>query len=225
MFHSSIVALRGLAIVLALVLGLSTAPQVFAAQSDQDENPEGLVAASSVTYVNEEPGFSLLQLNVFAFEDEDAASAGLDFIVDATTASLVEGAGLDEDNGTPAANPQVRDITGVEGLDELGDEARAYELPVGEGVSFVNLVVRDGSNVHYWLYSSTDLSFVVGSEATPVATPSAQAPVDVLLDIAIPWFADGIKRDGELIDQLPTLDELPEGFTEADREESIDITQ
>ncbi|CAA9550151.1 MAG: hypothetical protein AVDCRST_MAG33-821 [uncultured Thermomicrobiales bacterium] len=223
MFRSSVAAFRGLAIVLALVLGLSAAPQAFAAQGDPDEIPEGLIAGSSVTYVNEEQDFSTLLFNVLAFEDEGAAATGLDFIVDATTASLDDVAVSGEEDGTPAAELEVTELTDVEGLDELGDEARAYEIPFGEGVNVAILLVRDGLNVHYWSYITTDLSSLDGSEATPAATPTAEALIDVLLGIATPWFEDGIDPDAELIDQLPTIDELPDGYTESDRQESIDL--
>ena len=222
MSQSSVAALRSLAIVLVMVLGLSAASPAFASQADPDDVPEGIVAGSSVSYTNEEAGFATLLFNVFAFEDEETATAGLQTIFEATTASLDDVTGPGGDGGTPAAL-ELTDLSEIEGLDELGDEARAYLLPFGDGVTFVNLLVRDGVNVHYWSYITTDLSSLDGSVATPMATPTTEESADVLLGIAIPWFADGIDRDAELIDQLPTIDDLPAGYTEADRQESLDL--
>ena len=221
MFGKTAIWLRGIVVALALVIGLSAAPQVFAAQ-DAIAPPEGLTDGSSITYTGED-GYTTLILSVFSFEDEDAASNGLQELVDATTSSL-EGLGAGAaDSGTPAATPEATELTDVEGLDDLGDEARAFDVSLGEGLSFINLYVRDGSNVHYWAYIAADLGSLGVADATPEATPTAGEPIDVLLGIATPWFADGPDIDAALIDQLPGADDVPAGFTETDRQESLDL--
>lgn len=221
MFGKTAIALRGIAVALALVIGLSTAPQAFSAQ-ETSEPPEGLTDGSSIQYTGGDGSITLI-LSVFSFEDDDAASSGLHELIDATSSSVGALAGDSGDSGTPAAAPDITELTDLEGLDDLGDEARAFEVPFGEGVSFINLYVRDGSNIHYWAYIAADLGAFGGSETTPEATPTGEAPVDVLLGIATPWFADGIDRDAALIDQLPGADDVPAGFTESGRQESLDL--
>ncbi len=221
MFGKTAIWLRGIAVALALVIGLSAAPQAFAAQ-DAIAPPAGLTGGSSITYTGED-GYTTLILSVFSFEDEDAASNGIQELVDATTSSLDSLAADASDSGTPAAAPEATELTDLQGLDELGDEARAFDIPLGEGLSFINLYVRDGSNVHYWAYIAADFGSLDGSDSTPEATPTGEAPIDVLLGIATPWFADGPDQDAALIDQLPGADDVPAGFTETDRQESLDL--
>ena len=222
MFGHTAIWLRGIAVALALVIGLSAAPRAFAAQ-DELAPPEGLTGGSSITY-SDEDGSTTLILSAFSFEDENTASNGFQEIIDATTSSFDDLAAGTGDGGTPAAGSAVTELTDLEGLNDLGDEARAYEVPPSEGISFSVLFVRDGSNVHFWGYLTADFSSFDGSVATPAATPGAEAPVDILLGIATPWFADGPDQDAPLIDQLPGADVVPAGFTETDREESLDLS-
>lgn len=221
MFGTTVIWLRGIAVALALVIGLSAAPKAFATQ-DTVEPPEGLTGGSSITYTGED-GSTTLILSAFSFEDEGAASNGIQELVDATTSSFDDLAAGTGHSGTPAAAPEATQLTDLEGLDELGDEARAYEVPLGDGLSFSSLFVRDGSNVHYWAYIAADFGSFDGSVATPEATPEGEAPIDVLLGIATPWFADGPDQDVALIDQLPGADDVPAGYTETDRQESLDL--
>ncbi len=221
MVSNAAIALRAIAVVLAVVIGLSAAPQAFAAQGTGDQ-PEGVTDASAITFAGED-GSTTLILAVLSFEDDDAASNGLQELIDATITSFNADAADAGDSGTPAAGSEAIELTDLEGLDDLGDEARMFDVPFGEGVSFINLYLRDGTNVHYWAYVAADLGALDGSEATPEATPAGEAPVDVLLGIATPWFVDGIDRDAALIDQLPGTDDVPAGFTEIERQESLDL--
>lgn len=222
MLRPSGAALRGIVLVVALLLGLSAAPPTFAAQGATDQLPDGLVDGAYVTYTNEDD-FSSISLSVFAFEDaESAETTGLDAIVEATSFSLNDGA-PPADDSTPVADLDAMESTGIDGLEELGDEAVAYEIPFGEGVSLTNLLVRDGANVHLLSYVAIDLGSLEESGTTPEVTDDAVVPIDVLAGIAGPWFEDGIDRDAELIDQIPTVDLLPDGYTETDRQESLEL--
>ena len=43
-----------------------------------------------------------------------------------------------------------------------------------------------------------------------------------LTEIGDDWFGGDKPDDGELIDQLPTVDQLPDGYSEDERSESLD---
>lgn len=226
MFNNPVVVSRRIVMALALLMGVSVAPQAFAAQSGPAEIPAGLTSGAQVSYTNE-ADLSTLVFTVFSFGDEAAAKAGLDQLAELATTSLESAAEPVGAGGTPEAAPKVTELTDVQGLNELGDEARAYDVPFGEGVSLVTLLVRDGANIHYWAYVITDLGSFDATASTPAATPAAtpagEAPIDVLVGIATPWFDSGINREGALIDQLPGQNDVPAGYTEVDRQESLDL--
>lgn len=206
---------------LALLLSLGVTLQG-AAQSDDDDIPEGVTDAASISYVLEsgdDPLAPIYGFMIFSFVDDDAASTAMDAVPD-------EFIGMDE---TGSELIEI-DTDEIDGLDDLGDEARAYRIDFGDevgGLDFSILSVRDGSNLHVWTSIVLDFSFALEDDAA-AADDDAAEPADPLfgatdlVEIAADWF-DGDKPDrGDLIDQLPTVDQLPDGYVEGDRAENLD---
>lgn len=216
------------AICLGLVGGLPAA-----AQFTDSGVPEGAIDGASISYLEEsgeDPLAPYYSFEVFTFEDDDAATAALADLPQQLSEQISAGTDASDPTTGDAELVEV-DAADVEGLDGLGDEARAYELSFGEDLgnsAFSLLTVRDGANVHLWLSFVLDFSAVLGDSGTPAATPAATPTVDAgqgvadLVKIGDAWFNGDKPDDGDLIDQLPTIDQLPDGYTEADRYENLD---
>lgn len=214
MFGRTTTALRGVAVAAAVALGVSTTAPAFA----QDvAPPEGLVDGAQATFASED-NLSQYIFSVFQFEDEAQAEAGLDAVIDVASQSL----------GEADAAEEPTELTDVEGLDQLGDQATAYSLQFAEGVDLTYIVVLDGVYIHYWASVGADLSDITGSTpeadatATADSTPGAGgAPVDELVSIATAVIGEGAPESAALGDLLPTVEDLPEGYTEVSRTESL----
>ncbi|HEV2528045.1 MAG TPA: acid shock protein [Thermomicrobiales bacterium] len=215
MFGRSTAAVRVLAIAVAMALGLSSVATAFA--QDTTAPPEGLVDGAQATYATED-SLSQLIFSVFQFEDEAAAEAGLDAVLEVASASL----------GDTGAAAEPTELTDVEGLDEIGDRASAYDLEIAEGVNVTYIVILDGVYIHYWAFVGADLDALGLStpeaDAPPdlAATPGAGGdPVDVLVDIASSVLGEGAPEGAALGDLLPTDEDVPAGYTENSRSESL----
>ena len=238
----STILFRVAAMAVALVFGLSAAGQTFA-QGSIPGAPAGLQDGAQATYTNQSDG-SILVLTDFRFQDEQSATDGVDAITtlfEQQLSSSLSGSGMSPSATTSEATAEASDIpsdsgagaeataaaTPVEienakGLDNVGDEAHAYQLDVAKGIEIYYLVIRDSTDVHLWAYVSADLGSLGGGEATAAATagPNGSA-LDVLTGIASDWFSDGSHASDSPADALPSQDALPQGFSLTDQTDSL----
>lgn len=215
MTRLSLLPVRLLAVALALVLATVAAPRAFA--QDAPQLPDGVTAGATASFTND-TDFSQLSFTVLQFEDDDAAEAGFDAVVSLSEDSFASLGDL-TGSGTPAAAPEITEVTDIEGLDDIGDQRRLTQVTITDGIDVTQLYVRDGDSVQYWASISTDLSGLTGEATTPVASPAAGSPAELLVGIAGPWFDGGFADDAPLTEQLPSQDVVPAGFTETSRQE------
>ncbi len=211
--------------VLALVIALGGTARVAAQDVELTGIPDGATDGASIGYMSDDednPYAPILTLGVFAFDDEDAAEDGYaDYI--AQFEAAMEEATSDADVETDLVPLDGNDI---DGLDGLGDERVAYRMDyVGEdvgGFSFGILIVRDGETVHYWSGMIFDFAALLADEG-PIESPvEANDAITFLVELGSPWFDGDMPTDGDLIERLPSLDELPDGYAESERAEGLD---
>ena len=224
---------RAFVAMIAVSLGLAGTIQVSAQISDSGV-PAGAIDGAAISYQPAEVSFDALTATyfnplVFTFEDDDAATMAQDALP-RQIADVVSG-GLEDD---AADQPGLVEVNGadLDGLDGIGDDARAYEQRFAEGPggsSIGLLTVREGANVFIWVAFALDFGAVLGDEGTPSATlastpasGSVGQGVAVLVEIADTWFNGDKPAEGALIDQLPTVDQLPEGYVATERYENLD---
>jgi hypothetical protein len=205
--------------VLALVLALGGTARV--AAQDESEIPEGATDGATIAFSPasiEDAQAPIYSFGVFTFEDDDAAEAGLDDYVQ----QFQDNFAADEETSA-----EITELDGddVDGLDDLGDEAHAYIVDTSAdeelaGTSVGLLAVRDGAQFQVWLGVVLDFSAFTGdATAEPV---DARAGIDALLEIAPDWFGGDRPDDGDLVEQLPGLDQLPDGYEETARAEGLE---
>ena len=223
---------RVLLMAVALALGFSGAFRA-SAQIAESGVPAGATDGASIAYLDasgEDEFAPVYSLSVFTFDDEAAAADVMERVPRDYSDLLA--AGLDPENPMGDAELVPVDSADLAGIGNLGDDARAYRVRLGDdtgGLSLSLLTIRDGANVHLWLSFVLDFGALPGDQGTPAATPAATpATADAnegladLVGIGDAWF-NGDKPDGgNLIDQLPAVDHLPDGYTEVDRYENLD---
>jgi hypothetical protein len=213
--------------VLALVVALIGTVAVSAQDEPLTGIPEGATDGASISYMSEnedDPLAPVLTFAMFSFEDDEAAEEGFEDYVEQFETAMAETAAEESENGLVV---ELVEMGGdeLDGLDELGDERMAWRIDyVGEdvaGFSFGILMVRDGETVQAWSRIIFDLSVLMGGEATaePVGANDA---INFLVGFATDWFDGGMPDDGDLIDRLPTIDDLPAGYAETERAEGLD---
>lgn len=217
--------LRVLAITAAMALGLTATGGLVAtaAQIDPETGiPDGATDGASITYTNDSdtaaPFYSFL---IFQFDDDDAATEAMEAYPELLASELTGEEASEEPSG------ELVELTDEEfdGLGDLGDEAAAYTVDLGEemsGFSVGLLLVREGDTLEVWTAVVIDLSGFLGEEAPSAEPIDALAAVNGLASVAGDWFGGDRPDDGELIDRLPTAEVLGDGYTEADRAESLE---
>ena len=224
---------RAFVVMIAVSLGLTGTIQASAQISDSGV-PAGAIDGAAISYQPAEVSFdaptaTYFNLLVFTFADDDAATTAQDALPQ-QIADVVSG-GVEHD---AADRPGLVQVNGadLDGLDGIGEDARAYEqrFDEGSGGSSIGLLtVREGANVFIWVAFALDFGAVLGDEGTPTVTPSstptsagAGQGVTDLVEIADTWFNGDKPEGGALIDQLPTVDQLPEGYVATERYENLD---
>ena len=221
---------RMLLVTLALVLGLAGALPA-SAQFSETGVPDDAVDGAAVTWQQDSgddrtaPTFSFL---VFAFVDDAAAAKAQDDLPGHL--AHVTGPGLDIAFGDPSDLDEV-DSAVLAGLDGVGEDARAYQeqFDGGLGNSSIDLLtIRDGANLHVWVSFLLDVGGLLVDAGVdvgiPVVTPAANGGQGLadLVGIAGAWSRSDRPDGGDLIDQLPTADQLPDGYGESGRYENLD---
>ncbi|HEV2528044.1 MAG TPA: hypothetical protein VGT61_06345 [Thermomicrobiales bacterium] len=211
-----------LAAVMVLLLAAGTPLSTAAQDADMAAIPEGATDGALVSYMpsdDEDSQAPVYAFTVFSFEDDAAAESAFDTYIEEFEASLATDA---------AAEVTVVEVTGdeAEGLDDLGDQRAAFRVEAtGDalaGFGFGVLLVREGDALHVWTALVFDLSGLTGESEATAASVDPNASLDALLAIAPDWFDGDQSRDGALIDQLPGLDALPDGYEEVQRAEGLD---
>jgi hypothetical protein len=213
--------------VLALVVAVAGTATVSAQDDPLTGVPEGATDGASITYMSEnedDPLAPILTFGMFSFEDDEAAEEGYAAYVEQFETAMAEAAAEESEDGVVV---ELVEMGGdeLDGLDDLGDERKAWRIDyVGEdaaGFSFGILMVRDGETVQAWSGIIFDLSALMGGEATaePVGANDA---INFLVEFGTDWFDGGMPDDGDLIDRLPTVDDLPAGYAETERAEGLD---
>ena len=207
--------LRGLAIAVALLLGLTTnLSSTSAASQSEAIVPPGTVDAAARAIANlDDQAATAYSFNVYTFETGDDAQSAAD--LEEQLLIRAASAGPNEVLGTPVAGDITEDTVSDELLGSV-DSAVSYTttVEIGDTSSLViSMVIRQDTNVYLWTAIGS------GSTGTPVATLATDAPV--LEDLAVDWFAED-HTGGALIDTLPTVDLFPEGYTEFLTAENID---
>ena len=206
--------LRGLAIVVALLLGLSTTLTSTAASQSEAIVPPGTVDAAARAFANlDDPNAIAYTFNVYTFETEDDAQNAADLEEQLLIRSA--SAGPDDVLGTPVASDLSEDMISDELLATV-DSAVSYtsNSQIGNTSSAITiLIIRQSTNLYAWT------AITYEAAGTPEATPATDAVS--LDDLAVEWFAED-HTGGALIDTLPTIDLFPDGYTEFLTAENID---
>lgn len=233
--------LRAVVLTVVLTFGLSGVPRASAQISDSGV-PAGATDAAALSFTPDGDGVTdpIYTFIVFAFDDEDTATQRFGTLPGDVERSFAEDGAADDDAGdeatpaTPDGAPEtihLVELTGDEfsGLDDLGDEAQAFDLvypdpeEFGGGITATLLLVRDGDRIHLWTSLVIDYGQFGATDETATPTPvdPSAAAADGLAGVAGAWFGGDKPDDGALVDQLPQLDDLPAGYAETDRAENL----
>lgn len=221
----STLSLRLVAVVLSLALTLAALPRAMSAQDASGlQVPNDVQDAAEIGYSNESFGF--LVFAVFQYKDDKAAEKGRGELLDLIGSSFDQQIAADAGGSAGATPPAVTkptEVKDVKALKGLGDDAHAYKVDISEEsvtATVYYVLVRDGAKVHLYLtldFGGDVLSQLQSADPSAAASASAGSSFDTLTQITHDWFTSGFDEKGDLIDQLPGQDQMPDGYTEDSR--------
>ncbi len=210
------------AAVLALLLAVGMPLNAVAQDAEFSGIPDGASDGALISFTpgaDSDPQAPIYAFTIFSFEDDGAAESAFDSYIAEFEASL---------ETDDVDSVRLVEVTGddAEGLDEFGDQRVAFRVETAgdalSGFGFGILLVREGDTLHAWTSLVLDLSGLSGDTDATATTLDPNAPVDALLSVAMDWFDGDRPEDGALIERLPGLEQLPDGYEEVQRAVGLD---